>query len=92
MENINNKRVCQVKTDEGSVVNAIYDVKTIEEVIASHFVNGASVCKNERYPAELQPRNREGVMLSMQVSKMAQSSGESPKIQRGICIGTPTEN
>ena len=68
---MNNKRICQVKTDSGSVINAVYAIVPANSIIPSHFVNGSSVCKNAHYPEELQPRDRESFVILHQVAKMA---------------------
>ena len=66
-------KVCQVKTDNGTVLNAVYAVKSIKHVAASHYVNGSSMCTNPEYPDGLQPRNRSAIMMVAQISKMAQT-------------------
>ena len=68
---INDNRVCQVKTDEGSVLNAIFAVKPASDIIASHFMKGDYPCVDARYPSTLQPRDREALTLVQQVNKMA---------------------
>ena len=62
---------CQVKTDNGTVLNAVYVVKSVEKIVTSHYVSGSSICINAEYPADLQPRNREGIVMVSQVSKMS---------------------
>ncbi len=60
-----------VKTDSGRQVSCIYRIKSVDQIISSHTMNGTFVSMNDRYPKALQPRNRQNAAMALQIARMA---------------------
>lgn len=84
-------RISTVKTERGTEVKTEYTIVDAGNLVASHDV---SLRPNERYPAELQPRQRERVASEDQINRIATNLepsflGESPKASEGAPIVGP---
>ena len=60
-----------VKTDSGRQVSCIYRIKSVDQIISSHTMNGTFVSMNDRYPKALQPRNQQNNSMALQIARMA---------------------
>ena len=60
-----------VKTDSGRQVACVYGIKSVDQIISSHTMNGTFVMANDRYPKALQPRNRQNAAMAFQIARMA---------------------
>lgn len=79
------------KTERGTSVEAKYAVVPIGDLIASHNID---LSKNEAYPEEIQPRQRERAASEEQINRIAANLepeflGESPKASEGAPIVGP---
>ena len=79
------------KTERGTAVEVQYTVVSANDLIASHNVD---LSKNEAYPEEIQPRQRERAASEDQINRIAANLepeflGESPKASEGAPIVGP---
>ena len=79
------------KTERGTSIEAKYAVVSAGDLIASHNID---LSKNEAYPEEIQPRQRERAASEDQINRIAANLepeflGESPKASEGAPIVGP---
>lgn len=77
-----------VKSDSGADINYQWSLLPVDKEVRSH---DESLKENKAYPQELQPRDRERVISSVQAGEMQQKynparAGYSPDIQNGAPI------
>ena len=75
-------------TDDGKTVNVRYHIVNVDKVIASNIPTSFFV--NKKYPAELQPRNRQRAAMQTQVENMANNlRAEDLTVGRNLNQGAP---
>lgn len=86
----NNGKEVTVRTDDGEEFKATYKIVPVDDVISS---NTWDFGKNENYPEELQPRDRDHVTMREQVDDMSRNLNPADLAEsRSINEGAPLVN
>ena len=86
----NNGKEVTVRTDDGKEFKATYKIVPVDDVISS---NTWDFGKNENYPEELQPRDRDRVTMREQVDDMSRNLNPADLAEsRSINEGAPLIN